>query len=159
MSKSPSNSQYRMSDKYSKRIKHLIYENECPTNQDFADLVDVDGTIISKAVNFGIFPSLRTLIKIADKLELSLKYLMGIENENEFLPSENPSTFHIRLAELSEENKIKFGKLASKTSFARNYIYEWNREGTLPSIDYLFEIADYFKVSPDYLLGRTDYRV
>ncbi len=158
MSKFPENSQYRISADFSKRVKHLIYENECSSNQEFAKLVGIGTTVISNAVNFGIIPSTRSLIKIADKLELSLKYLLGLENKNEFIASENPSDFQTRIAELTKEENITYCKLASHTSFTRMYIYEWIRENTLPSVEYLFEIANYFKVSPDYLLGRTDYR-
>ena len=46
MSKSPENSQYRMSENYSKRIKHLIYENECQSNVEFAKLVGVGAIVI-----------------------------------------------------------------------------------------------------------------
>ena len=35
---------------------------------------------------------------------------------------------------------------------------EWEKKGTIPSLDYLKCLADYFNVSPDYLLGRTDDR-
>ena len=159
MSKFPENSQLRISADFSKRIKHLIYENDCSSNEDLAKLIGVSAPVISKAVNYGIIPSLRSLIKIADKFDYSLKFLLGIEDKNEFIPSTAPTTFYDRLAALTKENNLKFAQLASKASFPRTYIYEWNKEGTLPSIDYLFEIADYFKVSPDYLLGRTDYRV
>ncbi len=158
MSKFPENSQFRQSPDFSKRIKRLIYENDCTSNQDFAQLVGISSPVIKQAVNFGIIPSTRLLIKISDKLELSIKYLLGIENKNEFMPSANPSTFHIRLPELTAENKTNYGKLATKMNFPRTYFYEWLKQKTLPSIEYIFEIANCFKVSPDYLLGRTDYR-
>lgn len=32
------------------------------------------------------------------------------------------------------------------------------RNGTIPSLDYLKCLAEYFNVSIDYLLGRTDYK-
>ncbi|MDE7071349.1 MAG: hypothetical protein K2O86_05195 [Clostridia bacterium] len=159
MSKSPENSQYKTSSVYSRRIKHLIYENECQSNVEFAKLVGVGAIVISNAVNYGIIPSTRTLIKIANKFDLSLKYLLGIDNKNDFIPSANPSNFSTRIAELTKENNSNFGKVASQTSFTRMYIYQWNKKSTLPSLDYLFELADFFKVSPDYLLGRTDYRI
>ena len=159
MSKFIENNQYEISPNFSKRIKHLIYENDCSTKKEFAELVNVDDAIISRAEKFGIIPSLRTLIKISDKFELSLKYLLGIDNKNEFIPSTKQSSFHIRLALLVKENNMNFNQLALKTNFPRTYIYEWNKKKTLPSLEYLFQIADFFKVSPDYLLGRTDYRV
>lgn len=42
--------------------------------------------------------------------------------------------------------------------FAKNSIYEWIRTNSLPSLDYLKELAEHFDVSIDYLLGRTDYK-
>ena len=42
--------------------------------------------------------------------------------------------------------------------FPNSYFYDWQREKTLPSLEYLRAIAEYFKVSIDYLLGRTDER-
>ena len=40
--------------------------------------------------------------------------------------------------------------------FANNSFSEWFAKGTLPSLDYLKALAEYFNVSADYLLGRTD---
>lgn len=158
MSKFPENTEYRISADFCKRIKKIMDDNDCNSNKQFAELVNVSVPVISKAVNFGIVPSLRILIKIADKLELSLKYLLGLEKQNEFISSATPSTFHIRLAELTDERKLNYGQIASKMDFPRTYFYEWVKESTLPSIDYVLSLSDFFSVSVDYLLGRTDYR-
>ncbi len=158
MSKFPENSQIKVSGDFSNRIRHLIYENECQSNKDLAELIGISTPVISKAVNYGIIPSLRSLIKIADKFDLSLKYLLGIDEQNEFIPTDTPTTFYDRFDMLAKEKKLKYAKIASQMSFERTYIYEWFKEGTLPSLEYLFQIADFFKVSPDYLLGRTDYK-
>ncbi len=158
MSKFPENTKFRTSEKFKSRIKSLMYDNDCNTNQQFAELVGVSVPVITKAVNFAIVPSLRILIKIADSLELPLKYLLGISDDKEFIASANPTTFHNRIEELKNEKHIKYGHLAVKMNFPRNYIYEWKKENTLPSIDYVLNMAKYFDVSPDYLLGRTDYK-
>jgi len=133
-------------------------DNDCTSSKQFAELVGVSVPVISKAVNFGIVPSLRTLIKIADCLELSFKYILGIDDNNDFIPAPSPTTFHSRIAELIQEKNINYGQLASKMDFPRTYIYEWIKENTLPAIDYVLAISEYFKVTPDYLLGRSDYR-
>lgn len=39
--------------------------------------------------------------------------------------------------------------------FPYSYFYDWLRTGTLPSLEYLEALAEYFNVSTDYFLGRT----
>jgi bacteriophage CI repressor helix-turn-helix domain len=47
-------------------------------------------------------------------------------------------------------------QIAYKMPFPENFFYEWKRRGTIPSLENLIAIAQYFDVSIDYLLGRTD---
>lgn len=154
MSKFPESTKFRTSEKFKERIIFLKNDNECSSNQDFADLVGVSVPVISKAINFGIVPTVRMLIKIADKLELSFNYLLGLTDINEFIGSAAPTTFHKRLKELIDSKKLDY----SKMGFQRTYLYEWIKEGTYPSVDYVLDLANYYNVSPDYLLGRTDYK-
>ena len=88
---------------------------------------------------------------------------MGISGEveteeNDFIMSNNKISFFDRFEMLLKENKLKYSEFVKSMPFTENFIYEWRREGTLPSLEYLTAIADYFKVTRDYLLGRTDYR-
>jgi transcriptional regulator with XRE-family HTH domain len=39
---------------------------------------------------------------------------------------------------------------------AKNSFNNWAERGTIPSGDVIVKIADYFNVSTDYLLGKTD---
>ena len=111
-----------------------------------------------KKTTYGIIPSLRSLIKLADYLEKPITYILGESDNKDFYKSNNLTTFHIRLKELIEEKGTTPAKLSNIMQFANNSIYEWNRTGELPSLYYLKELAEHFKVSPDYLLGRTDDR-
>ncbi len=158
MSKFPENTRFRTSADFSKRLKLIMEDNDCTSSKQFAELAGVSVPVISKAINFGIIPSLRSLIKIADCLELSFDYVLGIADKNDFIPAAVPTTFHARIEELTKERNLNYGQLASKMDFLRTYIYEWIKEGTFPSVEYVLEIAEYFNVTPDYLLGRTDYR-
>lgn len=85
MSKFLENAQYRVSNTFSKRLKLIMYYNDCSSNKQFADFVGVSVSVIAKAVNFGIIPSSRSLIKIADKLDVSLPYLLGAADDNQFV--------------------------------------------------------------------------
>lgn len=158
MSKFPENSEMRMSKEFRNRVKTLIEDNECLTNKDFAELVGVSCPVIAKAANFGIIPTTKTLIKIADKLELPLTYLLGITDENDYICSNSPSDFYNRIKDLAKERGETFGEIASKLTFPRTYFYVWIKKNTLPLPEYAIEIAKYFNVSLDYLFGRSDYR-
>lgn len=104
--------------------------------------------------------SVRILIKIADAIEISLEYLLGRSSENEYIPAVKPSTYHIRVQELAKEKNVTFGMMANSLviTFPRTYFYQWQKNKTYPSIDYLIQIATYFSVSLDYLTGRSDYK-
>ncbi len=146
-----------VSEKFQKRIKQIIDEQECD-KKDFPKFVGVSKDVIIRATKYGIIPSLKSLIKIADKVNVSLPYLLGETDNNDFYLAENPTTFHIRLEQLANERGEKYSTISNKMPFAYNSLYEWIRTGCLPSLEYIRPLAAYFKVSIDYLLGRTDDR-
>ncbi|KKF58858.1 helix-turn-helix domain-containing protein [Streptococcus uberis] len=63
------------------------------------------------------------------------------------------STFEI-VKELCKKQGISLNVLEEKLGLGKNSLYGLKRNQ--PSADRLQEIADYFNVSIDYLLGRTD---
>lgn len=103
-------------------------------------------------------PSLQSLIKIADYLNVPLLFLLGDNDDNYFCKSEKPVTFHQRLQQLADEKNKKYSEIAHSMPFARNSFYEWIKRNNLPSLENLLILSEYFEVSPDYLLGRTDDR-
>ena len=157
MSKIPADTEKKISDSFRKRLNELIDEQGC-SKSDFANLVQVSLPVITRAAIYGIIPSLRPLIKIADYFNISLPYLLGETDDEIFYHSEGHETFHRRLENLVKINNTKYSKIAHSMPFTKNFFYEWQRAKTLPSLEYLEAIADYFKVSIDYLLGRTDER-
>ena len=157
MAKNPEGNFNNISDKFRNRIKEIIDDQDC-SKKDFHSFVGISRDVIIRATKYGIIPSLKSLIKIADKVNVSLPYLLGETDNDEFYMSEHPTTFHIRLEQLAVENNVKYSAIASKMPFAYNSIYEWMRTGGLPSLEYLKPLAKYFNVSVDYLLGRTDDR-
>lgn len=157
MARIPEEYKSKTSAKFQKRLIYCISEIDCNKN-DFAKLAGVNKDVITRASVYGIVPTVRSLIKIADCLNVSIPYLLGISDEENFFKSDSPTTFHIRLKQLTEENNTKFSAISNKMPFAKNSIYEWMRTGALPSLEYLYALTDYFKVTIDYLLGRSDDR-
>lgn len=59
-----------------------------------------------------------------------------------------------RIKELAKKQGLSINLLEEKLGYSRNTIY--NLKNSKPSTERISEIADYFNVSTDYLLGRTD---
>lgn len=161
MSKQPKNkfdSENYISSAFQNRISQLIQENNCDNNEEFAKLVKISTPVVTKAVNLGIVPTVKPLLKMADFLQLPFDYVMGKSNDETFYPSLSPSSFHERLTFLKLQNKKNWSSILLKLPFPRTYIYEWIKKSTYPCVDYLYALAKYLKVNVDYLLGRTDYK-
>jgi len=57
---------------------------------------------------------------------------------------------------LIEKNNVNKNKLAVKTGISSGLISDWEFGRKSPSLKNAIKIADYFNVSLDYLVGRTD---
>lgn len=62
----------------------------------------------------------------------------------------------MRLKELREEKGLKQSDLGNILGYSQNAISKWELSKTEPKIKDLIALADYFDVSIDYLLERTD---
>ena len=63
-------------------------------------------------------------------------------------------TIFERVKMLADKQHISIVELEEKLNFSRNSLYSWKKNK--PSVDKLNAVADYFGVTTDYLLGRTD---
>ncbi len=59
-----------------------------------------------------------------------------------------------KIKELADKKGISINRLEEQLGFSRNTIY--NMKTKKPNAERVAAIADYFNVSTDYLLGRTD---
>ncbi|BDP64796.1 TPA: helix-turn-helix transcriptional regulator [Enterococcus faecium] len=59
-----------------------------------------------------------------------------------------------RVKKLADRQKISIVELEEKLNFGKNSLYRWKNSS--PASDKLQKVADYFNVSTDYLLGRTN---
>lgn len=66
--------------------------------------------------------------------------------------------FAERLKQLRDERRISQAKVAKVLGVSRYAVYSYEKEKAAPSLDGLVTLADYFDVTVDYLLGRTDTR-
>jgi len=60
-----------------------------------------------------------------------------------------------KIKSLAKKQGISLNTLEDRVGLGKNYIYSLKNKKT-PSTEHISKIADYFNVSTDYLLGRTD---
>ncbi|MFW3538235.1 helix-turn-helix domain-containing protein [Vagococcus fluvialis] len=59
-----------------------------------------------------------------------------------------------RIKLLSEKRSITISQLEDELGIPNNTIYQWKKR--TPNVERLQKVADFFNVSIDYLLGRSD---
>lgn len=76
-------------------------------------------------------------------------------NKRDYIAMKNKFSENLRTLrlELGLSQKVLAEKLGKK----RTSVFEWETNGHEPDYDTLIEIANFFNVTLDYLLGRTEF--
>lgn len=100
------------------------------------------------------YPSLNTIIKIANFLNVSIDYLLDKSTENKFKPYKlEQNNFYNTLSIILKKNNISQTKLCSDLQISRTNFSRW-KNGTQPSLEKLILISTYLNCSIDDLLEQ-----
>ena len=146
-----------ISNSFKKRLNNLVSDLDCK-RLDLPNLFNVNVHTISNALLYGIVPSTKILVRIADYFDVSINYLLGESDANDFIKSSKPTIFQERFSSLCIEKGVSHYEVGKKCYFDKSNISRWFSKGYYPTLDILEQLCLYFNVSNDYLLGRTDYR-
>ena len=99
-------------------------------------------------------PSLQTLIKVANYLQVSIDYLYEKTDVNNFSKySNDQSKFYEYLTELIRKANLSNRQFCKEMNYQKDNILRY-KYGTTPSLRTLFEIAEYFGCFVDDLLTK-----
>ncbi len=143
------------SEKFKQRFLELIDDLDCKKSE-IPKLLNIDYNVYIKITEFGIIPKPVVLIRIADYFNISIEYLLGRTKNSYFFKAENVTSFLERYQELKAENNLTDYAIAQKLHITTSYTTNWKNKKYMPSIINLIELSETFKVSIDYLLGRTN---
>lgn len=102
-------------------------------------------------------PSYQNLVLIAEYLEVSLDYLVGRTDKNRTITQSATNTkLHERLQYLRDVNKRTQDQVSIGVNITHANYQKMECGKGKPSFQTLIALADYFNVSIDYLVGRTD---
>ncbi len=140
---------------FQKRFNLIVEESDYKRSQ-LVKLIPISQSTLSNALTYGIIPSTKTLVKIADFFNISITFLLGKTDNEYFYKSPSPTTFLTRFETLCTEKGITHYKVATDCLFDKSNISRWFSKGFFPELEILELLCDYFNVTIDYLLGRTE---
>lgn len=68
----------------------------------------------------------------------------------------NNMIFASRVRELRDEKGMTQESLAAVFDYTKQAVQQWENGGKIPRNEVLIKLAEYFNVTTDYLLGKTD---
>jgi len=143
---------------YKDRLKELR-TLELITQNDLAKFIGVKQNAYSEYENeYKIIP-LKHLISLCDLFDISVDYIFNFSNVKQYKNSKkNINNIEVgkRLKEFRKENKLTQEKLASLLNTNRSVIANYERGRNIIAAPFLYTICKKYKISADYLLGKTE---
>ncbi len=135
------------------RLKEYMVELEL-SETALASNIGCNFVTISGLINMAHVPSTETIIALTSYFNCSADYLLGLieyPRITEFHPIK-PFDDTLRRC-LKESGKTEY-RLQKDLNISPSLTYRWLHKKTLPRIDTLIKLKNYFGCSIDYLLGR-----
>lgn len=132
------------------------------TQKELAKKINLTPKMVSFYENNERIPPVDILAKLADIFDESTDYLIGISNKSRksYSNKTNPFTYDTiiqkRLKELIAKYELSDQQLALLCDISVNEVINLVEYGFLPHIDVLIKLLNYFNVSADYLLNRSE---
>ena len=107
---------------------------------------------------YNIIP-LKHLNTLCNYFNVSLDYIFNFNNEKNYPNSKNEIDKTLagkRLKEFRKENNLTQEKLAKKLNTTHSVIADYEKGRFLISTSFIYYICSNYKISADYLLGKTD---
>lgn len=139
-------------NEFQERLHELLIESNLSRLQ-LANFLGISSTTINGYFNKNYYPQIDIAFKMADYFDCSLDYLFGlsdvVENNNS-----NTKCFFDNFEFLINENRLPIARALREMHMGEYNYYRW-KQGKFPKTNNLIEIAKYFEVGMDYLVGRV----
>lgn len=142
-------------DNFSKVLKDLLSEKQISVKQlqEYLNLSDVSRIYTWLRGEKGI--KLDNAIALANYFNCSIDFLMGKkEFDDADLQFKPCPPFGEQLKKVLKEKNVSQYKLVRETDFKGGHLYKWLNCKATPQMTSVIALADYLKVSIDYLVGR-----
>ena len=138
---------------FQERLEELLELHKLNRLQ-FANIIGIAASTINDYFNKGYYPEISIAKSMAKFFNCSLDYLLGLsdivsETHNNYL------SFFNTFKQLIIDSQQSISKTLRELKMSEYNYYRWQK-GSMPKTTNLIEIAKYFGVSVDYLIGYTN---
>jgi len=134
------------------RLDDLLNDNNLSRLQ-LSKIIKLESSCINKYFNMDLYPSINVALKMAQYFNCSLDYLFGRSDEI-LNKNKNTKSFFNTFNMLLKENNISIARAFRELNMSDSNYYRW-KKGMFPKTLKILEIAKYFEVSIDFLVGYT----
>ena len=138
---------------FSETLSELMLIHNLKANE-LADKINIDNSSITKYFREGVIPTLPYATSIADFFGCPLDYLFGLTNDYEtksYLPC---PPFSQAFGNILKLHKCTKYRLAKNLKISNQTTIAWHKGTSIPTIENLIRIANYFGCTLDELVGR-----
>ena len=137
---------------FQERLKELLEDNNLSRLQ-LAKILNISSTTINGYFNKNYYPNIEIAVAMSKYFNCSLNFLFGLTDDKKNFDKSNNAFFE-NFSMLIKENKISVAKTMKNLNMSEYNYYRW-RDGLIPKTVNIIDIAKYFDVSIDFLLGNT----
>ncbi|MTI48256.1 MAG: helix-turn-helix transcriptional regulator [Firmicutes bacterium] len=138
-----------------KRLK-CLRNDEDKTQKQIAEILGIGHHALSYYERDEREPDIKTLVKIADYYNVTTDYLLcRVDIRDEM--KEISFCFGDRLRELRIKSNLTQSQLGEKLNLSKANISKYEAGTIEPNIDIIIFLSNYFDVTIDYLLGKSDF--
>ena len=138
---------------FQERLQELLNEHNL-SRLALAKIIGTTSTTINGYFNNDYYPQIDIAKKMANYFNCSLNYLFGL-TDAVCQEIQNKNSFIDNLDKLLRKRKLPIAKVMRDLKMSEYNYYRW-KNGKFPKTINLIELAKYFDVSIDYLVGRSD---
>lgn len=136
---------------FQERLQELLSENNLSRLQ-LSKLLKISSTTINGYFNNNYYPKLEIAIAISKYFKCSLDFLFGLSDTKK-CHTNNSNSFFENFNNLIKHSSISIAQTMKNLNMSEYNYYRW-RNGLIPKTVNLIDIAKYFGVSIDYLIGN-----
>ena len=136
-------------------IKKFLVDNGMKSYK-LAEASGCNKTALNNWLYQSQMPSTKALTKLADYMNVSLDYMLGLTEDTRIIRSGTTEKFGKRINSIIQPNDISSYRLAKECGVGTSAVSKWKDPKRVPSLDTLIKLSSLLGLKVDYLAGRTN---